>query len=94
MPFTSHLYHLNTKQVVNPSARLIRIFKETKYAFIWEVCLEDSGQIKTIRFEVMKKPLSKEHSKKLKNSSVGINVEFGIIKKISEAHWRVNIKGK
>jgi hypothetical protein len=93
MPFTSHLYYLNEEQVVNPSARLIRIYKETKYAFLWEVCLEQNDDIKTIRFEVMKKFLSKELSKKLKNSSVGINVEFELIKKISETHWRVKIKG-
>lgn len=89
MPFISHFYSLKNKQEINLSARLIRILKETKFAFVWEVCLEDQGKIQTKHFEIFKKSLSKDLSKKFKTSSVGININFKIVKKISENNWRV-----
>jgi ribosomal protein RSM22 (predicted rRNA methylase) len=90
MPFISHLYRLS-KSVSFTKARLIRILPETKFAFIWEVCIEENGSIQIKRFEVLKKTLSKKALKKLKKESTGITVEFEVIKKITQDYWRVNL---
>jgi ribosomal protein RSM22 (predicted rRNA methylase) len=94
MPFISHLYLLNgeNNKTSGPSARLIRFLKETKFAFIWEVCLEENGKIQTKRFEVLTKNLSKIEFKELKKISIGINVDFEVVKKISPDIWRVELK--
>lgn len=89
MPFISHIYCLNKKLESNFSARIIRILPETKFAFVWEVCLEEDEKIQIKQFEVPKKLLSKNLSKSLKNCSVGINFKFELIKKISDYHWRI-----
>ncbi len=93
MPFISHLYNLSQEIESNIPVRLIRVLKETKFALMWEVCLEENGKIQTKHFEIPKKLFSKGVLKKLKNSSVGIEVEFEIIKKITEDLWRVKLLG-
>lgn len=94
MPFISHLYLLNetNNKPSYTQARLIRFIKETKFAFIWEVCLEEDGKILTKRFEVLTKNLSKIACKELKKASVGINVNFELVKKISPEIWRVELQ--
>jgi len=91
MPFISHIYNLKEEIVSNLPVRLIRILKETKFALMWEVCLEENGKIQTKHFEIPKKFLSKDVLKKFKNSSVGVQVEFEIIKKVNENLWRVKL---
>ncbi len=94
MPFISHLYFLDGKnhKPTFLQARLIRFIKETKFAFIWEVCLEEDGKILTKRFEVLTKNLSKVVYKELKKTSIGINVDFKVVKKISDEIWRVELQ--
>jgi ribosomal protein RSM22 (predicted rRNA methylase) len=94
MPFISHFYNLKEEIVSNLPVRLIRILKETKFALMWEVCLEENGKIQTKHFEIPKKLLTKDVLKKFKNSSVGVEVEFEIIKKVNDHLWRVKLLGQ
>jgi len=93
MPLIAHVYRKDALALVESKARLIRYFKETKFSFEWEVCLldQDSKELRTIKFEVLKKGLSKSRLKELKKESVGIEVNFELVKKMSESLWRVRL---
>lgn len=98
MPLISHLYAKDKKIVEKNTARFIRFKTETKHSFNWEVCLRDSdeneGELALIQFEIPKKTLSKQEAKSFKKLSVGIKIDYEIIKKITENNWRVSIKLK
>lgn len=93
MPLIAHVYSKVEVSSVKKKARLIRFLKESKFSFDWEVCLldQDSKELKVIKFEVLKKLMSKQKIKELKKESVGIEVHFEVVKKMSEEYYRVKL---
>lgn len=94
MPMIIHLYSresIGGQSAQDVKARFIRYLNETKYAFSWEVCLQEEGTLKVCHFEIMKKGLSKKEQKAFKKLSVGQNFNFEVLKKISDEHYRVSV---
>jgi hypothetical protein len=88
LPFIAHLYELEGQcEKPSNSGRLIRIIKETKFSYIWELCLQDEN-LKNIKVELLKKTIDK---KKIKKLSVGIEVSFRILKTLENNTYRVEI---
>jgi ribosomal protein RSM22 (predicted rRNA methylase) len=56
LPLTVQAFSLSTKRVTS-SARVIRVFSETKFSFEWEVCEKNL----IYHFQVMKRGLSKQN---------------------------------
>ncbi len=92
MPFTSHIYHLDKPANKGIMARLVRVLKENKFAFYWEVCFEENRTLLIKKLEIIKKNIPKATQKKIKNLSIGGKINFSILKKISQNYWRVEIK--
>lgn len=95
MPLIAHLYRKNKSlenESVKSKCRFIRFINESKHSFEWEVCLEQNAGLDLVRFEIPKSKLDKEMKKKLKKVSVGVGVEFQIIKKLDSHKWRVQIQ--
>ncbi|WP_127716993.1 small ribosomal subunit Rsm22 family protein [Halobacteriovorax sp. HLS] len=90
MPLIAHVY---STEVTRSSslARMIRFYRETKFSFDWEVCLEREGKLSVIDFEVTKRELTKGQIKYLQKISVGLEFEFEVIKELGPDRWRVKI---
>ena len=62
MPLISHIYKkgkIGAFQKGPIEATLIRVLKETKFSFQWQVCLLEEGH-KLIKIDVLKKFISKK----------------------------------
>lgn len=92
LPFISHVYQKQAESLENQnrSYRLIRVLKETKFSYIFEVCFLE-GTLKTRRIEILKKDLSKEDKKSIKNINIGINLKLSKVKEIDTDNWRVKL---
>jgi hypothetical protein len=88
-PFTGHIYKRGTAVRKELGARFIRFKGENKHAFDWQVCLGAPHQV--LDFEIPKKSLSKREQKEFKKLSVGLGVNYKVIKKLSDTKWRVEI---
>lgn len=64
----------------NPQERLVRVLPETKFSFEWEVCNNNE----LIRYQLMKRYLSKEESKKLSSFLAGDAILTEVIKKLEQ----------
>lgn len=62
-------------------ARLVRVFKPTKYSFEWEVCMPDHS---LVRLEIPSKIYSKSEQKRVVNVTAGSKVEFTLIKELKD----------
>ena len=92
LPLIAHIYKKEKKAIEREgSARLIRILSETKFSFVLEVCIEESNLLKHLKFELMKKDLSKDVIKKFRKTNLGINIKYVLVKKINENLWRVKL---
>ena len=92
LPLIAHVYKKEKKAIEREgSARLIRILSETKFSFVLEVCIEESNLLKHLKFELMKKDLSKDVIKKFRKTNLGINIKYVLVKKINENLWRVKL---
>ncbi len=89
MPLISHLYRKGEREVKKTKCRFIRFLNESKHSFEWEVCLEEDAKLEIVKFEIPKNKLDKEMKKRLKKVSVGLGIEFEIIKKLDSHKWRV-----
>lgn len=96
MPLMAHVY--KKKDVAERSsssaefqvARVIRLKKELKHAFIWQVCLlNQNQQLQTLDVEVPLKQFSKAKIKELRSISTGFLLEFEVLKELSATLWRV-----
>lgn len=87
------IFHVYTKKKVERKAgyRIVRLVKNIKHAFLWEVCSLDEKSNELIRIEVMKKSLKKKQVKILEGISTGHIIDFDVTKKISENHLRVTL---
>ncbi len=100
MPATIFLFHRDTtvenEQISSEvvSARMLRVFRETKYSIIYEVCLlADNQQLELCLIEVMKRNYKKRIIKKLLKLDSGMKLFFTLQKRIKERHWRVELVG-
>lgn len=92
MPLIAHVYSKSEATTLKPKCRFIRFINESKHSFEWEVCLLQDEKLELVRFEIPKIKIDKQMKKKLKKVSVGLGVEFEIIKKLDSHKWRVHIK--
>ncbi|OUR96759.1 hypothetical protein A9Q84_10485 [Halobacteriovorax marinus] len=90
MPLIAHVYTKDQDYKAS-SARKVRFLRETKYSFDWEVCLEVEGTLKHYTFEIVKKGLKKKEIKALQKTSVGISLEYEVLKELGENHLRVKL---
>jgi len=86
MPLIAHLYKRERKKISSESDykhRLVRLVKETKFSWIWDVCMcEDPLRLQ--RIEVLKSEFSKSQQKEIKNISSGIGINFDPIKEMQD----------
>jgi ribosomal protein RSM22 (predicted rRNA methylase) len=75
--------------VVTQGARIIRLYKNLKHAFIWEVCGSGEAGNKIFRVEVPKKYFSKKEVKLLEKISTGHLIKYEIDKVIDENLLRI-----
>ncbi len=87
MPMTAHVYV--KKSGLSPQLQLttIRFLNETKFSFIYEACEYVDGKNANIKIEILKKHLTKEQEKNLKNANVGERITF-IKEKLVGDTWR------
>jgi ribosomal protein RSM22 (predicted rRNA methylase) len=87
------IFHVYTKKKAKREQgyRIVRLVKNIKHAFLWEVCSTQEGDNRLIRIEVMKKTLKKKDVKILEGISTGHMIDFEVTKKLDENHFRVNL---
>ena len=101
MPMIAHIYSKEI-QSSNESedvikVTLIRVLKETKFSFQWQVCLAIGEELSSdlnhslITVDVLKKYYSKKDQKALKKVSVGEIVYLNKVKGVSAQNWHVEI---
>ena len=101
MPMIGHVYSKETHNSVQPegakNVTLIRVLKETKFSFQWQVCLNLKNEFESnlnhslITVDVLKKYYSKKDQKILKKVSVGEVVFLNKLKEASPQNWHVEI---
>lgn len=89
LPITVHLYQKKKQALTQTKnqARVIRVFKETKFSFDFELCLAD----KVVKFQVMKKHYSKSEQKEISQILSGDLVHVELEKNVSDKLWRGKI---
>lgn len=90
MPLIAHVYTKSVK-CDSKKARMIRFLRESKFSFDWEVCFERDGELTSANFEILKRGLSKKEIKEMQKLSVGIDVEYEVVKELSKNHIRVKL---
>lgn len=92
-PYMAHVFELDGQASRSlDNARFVRFLGESKFAFNWEVCLVRDGIQSIIEFEILKKTMKKRQQKEFKKLSIGHEVEYSIIKNISDHKMRVDVK--
>lgn len=98
LPMLAHVYlgpgsELITERRQSESlrARVVRTRKQTKHSFEWEVCFEREGELQWLEVSLPKRGLSKPQVKKLETISMGEEICFEPIKKLSEKLWRIRL---
>lgn len=87
MPFVAHIYQRGGGSA--RPAHFLRFLTETKFSFMWQVCLVgENGDLETMKFELMKRDYPKKIIKRLQQASVGESFSFQIVKRL-ETHVRV-----
>ncbi len=101
MPMIGHVYckanetNLASKNI--KKVTLIRVLKETKFSFQWQVCLSIGEEFDSelnhslITVDVLKKYYSKKDQKVFKKVSIGEVVYLNKVKEISAQSWHVEI---
>lgn len=79
------------KETDQKKARVVRLRKETKHSFEWDICLNLADQLKWERVSVVKRGLSKKQQKKLSQINTGEEVSFEFIKLLDQNIWRVKL---
>lgn len=92
LPFISHVYRKPDPkgEKAKTAFRLIRVLKETKFSYVWEVCFLEEG-LQTINIEILKKDLSKDEKKQMKKIDIGITVHLTKTKELDSDNWRVKL---
>jgi len=72
-------------------AYLQRNLSESKFAFNWICCVDIENKNKLLKFEILKKSLTKSEIKNYKNISTGITFNYELVKVINENCYRVKL---
>lgn len=90
MPATIHFYQMKQEDdsaVASNHARITRLKRIVKHAFLWEVCTTEN---KVVTLEVPRKLFSKKEAKELEGISSGISIEYTIAKDLPDGSQRVD----
>ena len=83
LPMTIQLYTKTMKSRPSyNSARIIRVYKQTKHSFEWMLCNEKDGVNHSFDIELPKRGMSKKEKKHLESLMAGETVEFKIVKEL------------
>ncbi|RZF21262.1 hypothetical protein DAY19_06150 [Halobacteriovorax vibrionivorans] len=89
MPATIHFYSFDEEATSTESsdkARLVRLKRNVKHAYLWEVCTSEN---KVITLEVPKKLFKKKMLKQLDGISSGLEVSYTVAKELENDTFRV-----
>ncbi len=76
------------------TARVIQLIQETKYSFIFEVCLDHDGCNDLKNIEVLKKGFTKREQKILVKIEYGRKIFFEYVKQRDDSTWIVELIGE
>lgn len=95
LPLVAHVYRKkkNVSAIKVETALIVQYLNETKFSFLYEVCILEDGENKLVTFELLKKFMNKEIIKKFKNANVGEKIIFSVLKKIDNV-WRVRVESE
>jgi ribosomal protein RSM22 (predicted rRNA methylase) len=104
MPLIAHAYqrkknqdplekdnHDQLKEGDVRQARIVRLKKETKHSFEWDLCLTLGKDLKWQSVSVMKRGLSKKEEKKISHMHTGEQLSFELVKLLEQGLWRVKL---
>lgn len=87
MPLIAQVYQ--RQGVSQVSAHFLRFLVETKFSFMWQVCLHNiEGELEVRSFEIMKRDYPKKFVKRLQQASVGESFKYQVVKEL-ESHSRI-----
>ncbi|MCO4755924.1 MAG: hypothetical protein KC478_15695 [Bacteriovoracaceae bacterium] len=87
LPMTIHLYtieELSKNQAQEHTARLVRVYKQTKHSFEWMLCKEVEGQNITFNVEVPKRGMSKKEIKAFEEIMAGEKIHYSVVKEMEQ----------
>ncbi|MBC74378.1 MAG: hypothetical protein CME64_00025 [Halobacteriovoraceae bacterium] len=83
LPMTIQLYtKAQSESLTENSARLIRVYKQTKHSFEWMLCNEQDGLNHTFDVELPKRGMSKKEKKDIESWMAGEVVRYKVIKEL------------
>jgi ribosomal protein RSM22 (predicted rRNA methylase) len=82
LPLTVHAYSRSWQAPVRD--RLVRVHPETKFSYEWEVCTPGQERNQLLRYQLMKRGLTKEQQKKLSTVLAGGAVAASIEKDMGQ----------
>lgn len=88
MPAIIHVY-TKTNLSEREGGRIIRLVKNVKHAFIWEVCVNEEDEQKVFRVEAPKKQFKKKELKTLEKMSAGLEINFELDRRLDENFYRI-----
>jgi hypothetical protein len=93
LPLVAHLYRKKKAPLKEQlqTALTVQYLNETKFSFLYDVCISENGQNKIMTFEFLKKFMSTAIIKHFKNSNIGERIEYQVEKKLENV-WRVRVK--
>lgn len=80
LPLTVHAYS-RTFTYQNPEERLVRVLRETKFSYEWDVCHKNELR----HYQLMKRDLSKQESKALSSILAGEGIQTEVIKNLDQS---------
>jgi len=86
LPALIHVYQKNGVSLAQ--TRLVRVLKETKFSFEWEVC---DGENQYLKLQVVKRGLKVAEIKKIRELSPGASVQYKVLKELPGGVLRVKI---
>lgn len=91
LPITVMMFEKNEMKKEESTARIVRVFPQTKFSHEWQVCLKSHDQLMLQRFELPFKLNSKAEKKAIESLLAGDEIHFEIEKDLSERK-RVRLK--
>lgn len=79
MPLTFHVYSKEQRTGLY-QGRIIQFLRESKFSFDYKVCMGES----IVEIQLLKKSLSKKQQKVIKETNVGQEIKFEVVKKVND----------
>lgn len=97
MPMILHVYKKSSMRLspeITPDqtiiCRTIRFLNETKFSFIYQVCVEEQQENQLIHVELMKKAMTKSQIKEFQQADLGIELKLKFEKMVA-GNWRCHV---